>query len=91
MSRHLDRLHRGERWWAAEIALRGSGLLLFDAAYRIALLIQRMLVAPRHPVTAGEFALCAAVVALLTSGLALTFEGPGLFRFVAIPRKSAYF
>lgn len=92
MSVNLDRLRQGERWWAAEAVLRGAGLLVLAACYHLGLVAQRLAVAPPlHRVTLPEFALSVAVFFLLTTGLALTVEGPGLFRQVAIPVRSAYF
>ena len=92
MSRHLDRLRRGERWWAAEIFLRAIGVTLLGSCYSLGLLAHRMVTTlPSHQATRGEFAICTAIVLALTSGLALTLFGPGLFWEVPIPRNSAYF
>ena len=92
MSRHFDRLRRGERWWAAEIVLRTIGLTLFGICYKLGLLAHRIVTTPPpHQATLGEFAVCTAIVVALTGGLALTLFGPGLFEEVPIPRNSAYF
>ena len=92
MSGNFDRLRRGERWWAAEVALRASGLILLGACYRAALLAHMLIATqPPHQATPGEFAICAAAFLALTSGLALTFAGPGLLRHVPIPPHSAFF
>ena len=92
MSRYLDRLRNGQRCWAAEIALRAGGLVLLGTCYRMAMLAHRLInTAPPHPATPGEFGVCAVVFLLLTSGLALSFVGAGLFRHVPIPAHSAYF
>lgn len=92
MSRHLDRLRRGERWWAAEIVLRTLGVLLFGGCYKFALMAHRLITTPPpHPATPGEFAVCAATFFLLVSGLAFTVEGPGLFRHVPIPTRSLWY
>ena len=92
MSSHFDRLHRGERWWAAEFVLRTAGIALLGGCYKLALLAHRMIAAaPPHEATLGEFAICAAVFLALTSGLALTMEGPGLFRHVPVPSRSAWY
>lgn len=92
MSGNLDRLRKGERWWAAEVILRAGGLILLGGCYRAALLAQSLINrSPPHQATPGEFAVCAATFLLLTCGLALTFEGPGLFRHMPIPAHSAYF
>ncbi len=92
VSRHLDRLRRGERWWAAEIVLRALGLALLAGCYKLGLLVRAMVTTPPpHEATASEFAICAAVVIALTSGLALTLFGPGLFEEVPIPRSSRWY
>lgn len=92
MSRHLDRLRRGERWWAAEFVLRTLGLALLVGCYQLALLAHRLVTLPTpHQVTLGEFAVCLGIVLLLTSGLALTIFGPGLFEEVPIPSRSSWY
>lgn len=92
MSRHLDRLRRGERWCAAEIVLRMIGLALLGGCYKLGLLAHRMVTTmPPHQATLGEFAICTAIVLALTSGLALTLFGPGLFEQVPIPSRSAWY
>lgn len=88
MSGNLDRLRKGERWWAAEVVLRVGGLLLLDACYRAALLAHGLInTPPHHQATPGEFALCAATFLLLTCGLALSFEGRGLFKHIPMPPR----
>jgi hypothetical protein len=54
--------------------------------------VHRWIVAPPpHQVTLAQFGFCAVIFALLTVGLALSIEGPGLFRLVPIPQHSAFF
>lgn len=92
MSGYLDRLRHGERLWAAEAGLRVLGIVLLGLCYRIAVLANALITAqPAHPTTMAEFVVCSAAFLLLTCGLALTFEGPGLLRHVDIPPHSAYF
>ena len=92
MSRNLDRLRKGERCWAAELALRGTGILLLSACHRLGLTAQRWITAlPTHRTTPGEFAICLAIAASLTSGLALVMFGPKLFEHVPIPRTNRLF
>ena len=92
MSRHLDRLRRGERWLAPEIVLRAIGVTLLGSCYKFGLPAHRMVTtSPPHQATLGEFAICTAIVLALTNGLALTLFGPGLFEEVPFPRNSAYF
>lgn len=89
MSRHLERLRSGERWWAAEFVLRSLGLVLLRGCYKLALLAHRMTTTPPpHQATLGELAICAATFLALTGGLALTFFGAGLFQDVPIPPHS---
>lgn len=92
MSGYLERLREGERLWVAEGVLRVCGLALLGACYRAALLAHALVTArPPHQTSLAEFAVCAATFVLLICGLALTFEGPGLFRHLPIPAHSAYF
>lgn len=87
----LDRLRKGERCWPAELALRGLGLAALTASSRAALLAHRLITAPpAHSPTLGEFAVCAATVLLLTTGIALTFEGAGLFLQVPFPASNVH-
>jgi hypothetical protein len=89
MSQNLDRLRKGERWWAAELALRTIGLLLLSACYRLGVIVHRWATAmPSHRTTPGEFALCLGIAVCLTSGLALTMVGPKLFEQVPIPKNN---
>ena len=68
------------------------GLILLGICYRAAMLAHMLINSqPLHQATPGEFAICAAGFLTLTSGLALTFAGPGLLRHVPIPPHSAYF
>jgi len=89
MSRNLDRLRKGERWWAAEVVLRSVGVLLLSACYRLGIIAHRWVAAqPLHQATLREFAVCLAIAVCLTSGLALTMFGPKLFEHVPIPKQN---
>ena len=91
MSSLLDRLHSGRRWWAAELVFRPAGLGLLAGSWHFAQIAQRWVLAPSpHPAAPGEFGICTLVFALLAAGLALTLEGPGLFRHVPIPKQSVF-
>lgn len=91
MSGKLDRLRKGERCWPAELVLRGLGLAALAACWRAALLAHRLITTPpAHPPTVGEFAICAVTVLLLTTGIALTFEGAGLFLEVPFPARNVH-
>lgn len=92
MSGNLERLRKGERWWAAEGVLRAGGLILLAAGCRAIVLAQALVSAPpQHAATLAEFAVCAAAFASLSCGLALAIVGPGLLRQIPIPARSAYF
>lgn len=81
----LPALRRGERWWPAEIVLRGLGAAMLAAAWRLALTAHRMATTPApHPAGLIDLAVCAAIVVLLCVGLMLGFEGPGLLRDVPL-------
>lgn len=88
MNAILERLERGERWWAAEIVLRSIGLGLLHAC---ALMLRRifwLVHQPRpHQGAPLEFAVAAIAFACLSAGLALLLEGPGLFRRVDLPPR----
>lgn len=91
MSKYLERLRKGERWWGAEIAMRSLGILLLYGCYNLGLAAQRWAAAtPRHQATQEEFGLCLGVAILLSSGLGLTLFGPGLCKHVPIPPHSAW-
>ena len=86
MSRNLDRLRKGERWWTAEFVLRGLGMFLLAGCYLLGTIAHRLLsTLPPHQATLGEFAICLATAICLTSGLALTLFGPRLCEHVPIP------
>lgn len=86
LSQRLAGLRAGRRWWPAEIAIRGLGLLFLAACWRLAEVAHRMATTPSpHPAGLAELAVCAAVVVLLCGGLTLTFAGPRLFADVPLP------
>ena len=92
MSRHLDRLRGGGRWWAAEFVLRIIGLALLGGCYKLGLLAHWTVnTPPPHQATLGEFVICTSIIFTLTSGLSLTLLGLGLFQEVPIPRSSAWY
>lgn len=91
MSEKFRGLRKGERWWAAECVLRAAGLVSLAACWRMALVAHAFIIAPPpHQPTLVEFLICAGVFLLLAAGLALTFEGPGLFRHYPVPARSAF-
>lgn len=89
MSAISNRLRQGDRWPAAELALRGAGLAVLYACWRVVGIARRLAVVPQgHQPPVSEYAVCLVAVVLLSAGIALTFEGPGLFRHVPIPGRS---
>lgn len=89
MSRNLDRLRKGERWWTAEVVLRALGMLSLAACYRLGIVAHRLVTTPpRHQATLGEFAVCLVIAVCLTSGLAFTMFGPKLFQHVPVPKTN---
>jgi hypothetical protein len=89
MSSVLECLRRGQRCWPAELGLRALGIVLLVACGKVLLLVHRLVTTPPpHGATVVEFSLCAVAFVALTSGLAFTIEGPGLFRWVPIPHRS---
>jgi hypothetical protein len=88
MGRIMHRLESGERWWAAEIALRSIGLATLVLCAAAALWLYRsMHQPPRHEARALEYG--AALVAFLSWSLGWAFlvEGPGLFKLVPVPAR----
>ncbi len=88
MSRNLDRLRKGERWWTAEVVLRGLGILFLTACYRLGIVAHRWAMVPPHQATLGELAQCLVIAVCLTSGLAFIMFGPKLFEHVPIPKTN---
>jgi hypothetical protein len=85
----IRRMQQGERVWPAEALLRLSGLALLGACRLAALWLLRLVrIAPPHQGTPAEVAVAAAVFVCLTTGLALLFEGPGLFRLMPRPPRA---
>jgi hypothetical protein len=85
----INRMERGERVWAAEVVLRLSGLgLLGTCRLAVMWLLRVVRAAPPHQATPAEFAVAMAGFVCLTTGLALLFEGPGLFRLMPRPPRA---
>jgi len=85
----LERLASGQRWWAAELVLRPAGLCCLAAAVALAFLVHRRIIAPPpHDPAPLDFLTCLGAVILLSLGLALAIEGPGLFRRVPRPPRA---
>jgi hypothetical protein len=88
----MDRLRRGQRWWAAELALRAFGLALLGGCDAVAGIVHRIVVAspPAGPGLAA-YALCAGAVVLFSAGLAFALFGPGLLRQVPLPVRHVWY
>ena len=83
------RLQSDERWWAAEVVLRLVGLALLGICAAFGRIVVRLAgQPPPHQGTPAEFAIAALAFVCLTSGLALLFEGPGLFRLLPMPPRA---
>jgi hypothetical protein len=89
MTTVLEKLQRGERHWSAELAFRVAGLAMFGGC-ALSWRWNCRLVAdpPHHEATPLEFLAAALVFLFLVGGIALTFEGPGLLRHVALPPRA---
>ncbi len=85
----LRRIERGERWWAAEAALRGVGLLLLVlcalAVWRLHLSMTRPVPHAARPL---DYPLAASAVVCWWFGWAFAAEGPALFKLVPLPARS---
>lgn len=88
----VERLQSGQRWWAAEVAIRLiGGLFLLLAAFSAWVLQGWMQAMPRAaalpaPCTPAELGLAVVAFVSLVAALAFLIEGAGLFRFVPYPR-----
>lgn len=82
----IRRLEAGQRCWGAECALRGCGVALLGICATGFWSLHRSIHQPGAQGSSMlDFALAAFVVAALGLGLALTFEGPALFRLIPLP------
>jgi hypothetical protein len=87
----LTRLHRGNRWWAAEFVLRAAGLGIPAVCALMARTLDRLAnQPPPHDGTLLEFVLGAVAVVSPWAGLALLFEGPRLFRLMPKPPRALF-
>lgn len=84
------RLEQGERWWAAEVALRAAGLGLLAAGGLLALWLIGSIAAPppHHAARMLDYGAALALFLCGSGGSALLTLGPGLFRLVPLPRRT---
>lgn len=88
MGRMMRRLESGERWWAAEIALRSFGLALLGLCAASVIWLYRLVhQPPPHDPRPLEF--LAALIVFLSWSLGWSFlvEGPGLFKLIELPAR----
>lgn len=86
----IQKLRRGERVWLAEFGLRALGLGMLALCALLARTLYRMSRSPPHSASPLEFILAGIGVVCLWVGLALLFEGPGLFRLQPRPPRALY-
>ncbi len=92
MGRILRRLESGERWWAAEIALRSLGLALLGLCAAAAFWLSDDVRQPQyHEPTPLDFAAALLVFLGWSLGGALLVVGPGLFKLVPVPPRHRRF
>jgi hypothetical protein len=83
----LRRMGRGERVWAAELVLRGAGVLLLCLSALAATRLHHPMTIAPHAVRIAEVRLAAMAVLCGCTGGALAGEGAGLFRLCAVPGR----
>lgn len=92
MRQIMRRLESGERWWAAEIIFRATGVALLALCSFAALWLYRSVrQLPPHDGRALEYG--AALVAFLSwsLGWSCLVEGPGLFKLIPVPARHRRF
>lgn len=83
------RLQDGERWWAAEIGVRLTGIALLVVCVTASWWLYRTVpAATGQPRTALDFATATSAVVSFSLGSAFTIEGPALFRSVPMPPRT---
>ncbi len=92
MGRIMRRLETGERWWAAEIALRSFGLVLLGLCAMSALWLHRSAhQPPPHEARALEYGAALTAFMSWSLGWAFLVEGPGLFKLIPVPPRHRRF
>jgi len=88
----LRRLRSGERWLAADLAIRALGCAVLALGTAAGWWLYRAVNRPpSHPATLGEFAAGFLVVVCWSCGWGAIGEGQGLFRLVEVPGRHARF
>jgi hypothetical protein len=86
MSAIMRRLESGERWWAAEAALRFFGLaMLALGAAAVIWLYGSVQQPPRHEASASELFASLVAVSGWCLGWPFLVVGQGLFKLVRVP------
>ncbi|WEK47850.1 MAG: hypothetical protein P0Y56_06035 [Candidatus Andeanibacterium colombiense] len=84
----LRRLETGNRHWAADIALRLTGVLLLGLFALAAMWLYRSVhQAPQHPARAGELLAGLVAVQGWCLGTSLLAVGQGLFELAPVPGR----
>lgn len=82
----LNRLQSGERWWPAEVTLRGLGLGLLGLCAEVVTWLARVLHhVPPHATRPVELLAAGGAFLACSCGVALLVEGPALFALVDLP------
>ena len=84
----LSRLGTGERWWAAEVALRLCGIVLLGLCALSTMWLYRSVhQPPAHEASAPEMLAAFLTVQSWCLSSTLIAVGPGLFTLVPVPRS----
>jgi hypothetical protein len=91
MNAIMRRLESGERWWAAEVALRAFGLVLLALCTAGTIwLYGSVHLPPAHEANAKELLAGFIAVGGWCLGWSFLVVGPGLFKLVPDPRRRDY-
>lgn len=77
----------GERWWAAEIVVRGAGALLLGL-YALAMTGLYHIASAQPADRAIDYLLATLTMLCWWFGCAFLFEGPALFALIPVPGRS---
>ena len=90
MGQIMRRLRSGEKWPAAELALRSLGLALLALFVGISLLLYHLAHnAPPHEPYVRDYVIACVAFLSWSNGCALLTIGPGLFARVRLPERQA--
>jgi hypothetical protein len=87
----VERASAARRLWLREIAIRSSGSALLVACGFASRALYRLAnLPPAHEANAFELLLAVAVFLTFACGLALLFQGGGLFELIPVPPRNRY-